>query len=109
MGDIEVVEIGTGHELVLAYEPGDPLEGAEIVSVSSTAPPSTGGGQSYTYTQDTPSSVWLILHPLPFTPSGIRVNGPDGARLYPRRESYPATGRVRLDFTRPVAGTAYLS
>lgn len=109
MTDIEVVELVTEQPVLLVYEPGDPLAGAEIVSVSTVPPPSSGGGQSHTYTQATPASVWLIVHPLPFTPSGIRVTGPDGGRLYPRRESYPASGRVRLDFTRPVAGTAYLS
>lgn len=43
MTGIEVVEIGGGHEVVLAYEPDDPLAGAEIVSVSEVQlPPGSG-------------------------------------------------------------------
>lgn len=109
MSDIEVVEIGSGNEVVLAYEPNDPLKDAEIISVSTSSLPGEASGESYTYHQNLDSAVWLIVHPLPFTPSGIRIVNSNGARMYPTRESYPATGRVRLDFTRPVSGTAYLS
>ena len=107
--NVEVVEIGSGDQVVLAFEPDDPLQGAEIISVSSQSLPGEFAGESFTYNQTTQSNIWLIVHPLPFTPSGIRVVNSAGARMYPTRESYPATGRVRLDFTRPVSGTAYLS
>lgn len=43
MTAVEVVELGGGNEIVLAYEPVDPLAGAEIVSVSQVQlPPGSG-------------------------------------------------------------------
>lgn len=43
MTDIEVVELGSGHIVVLTYEPRDRLDDAEIVSVSDvTLPPGSG-------------------------------------------------------------------
>lgn len=107
MTDIEVIEIGVGDTVELAYDPADDLVGAEVISISGEVP--TNLGQSYTHTQSAPANPWLIFHTLPFTPAGVRIADQDGNRLYPQRESYPAQNRVRLDFTRPVAGTAYLS
>ena len=43
MADIEIIEIGVGHHTILAYEPPDPLAGAEIVAVSDVQlPPGSG-------------------------------------------------------------------
>lgn len=68
------------------------------------------GGRAHTHVQAVPSTIWPIMHELPFLPAGLVVTSPDGSRrLYPQRVSYPAPGRVRLDFTRPVPGIAYLS
>lgn len=63
---------------------------------------------SYTHTQDSLSTVWLIEHGLAFTPAGVEVFDHLGDRHYPVL-SYPETGLVRLDFLTPIRGTARLS
>ena len=110
--ELEVVVLDDPDELVV-IEVGRPeLEGATVIAVDDL-PPVEGGGSSgplsYTHEQVAPSETWLILHPLPFDPSGIEVEGTDGQRLYPQRITRPALGRVRLDFPRPVSGRARLS
>lgn len=64
---------------------------------------------SYHHDQSVAVEQWLIAHDLPFTPSGVVVTGDAGQQLYPLRIAHPGVGRTRLEFTRPVAGTAELS
>lgn len=71
-----------------------------------------GGGPtgplSFAYVQVTPSTVWLINHGLPFTPSGIEVRDHVGEPHYPV-VSWPDGVTVRLDFITSIRGTARLS
>jgi len=63
---------------------------------------------AYTHTQVTPSTVWIIAHPLPFEPAGIEVVDHVGTQHYPL-VTYPDASTVRLAFRRNVYGTARLS
>jgi hypothetical protein len=67
-----------------------------------------GGPLSHLHTQDSPSTVWLITHGLPFNPSGVEVRDHVGEPHYPV-VSWPDGLTVRLDFTTSVRGTARLS
>lgn len=63
---------------------------------------------SYRHQQDSPSTVWLITHGLPFEPAGVEVFDHLAARHFPT-VSYPTAGTVRLDFVTPIRGIARLS
>lgn len=63
---------------------------------------------SYTWTQDEPSTVWLISHPLGFIPAGVEVKDHVDAQHFPI-VSWPDSSTVQLNFTTPIRGTARLS
>lgn len=71
-----------------------------------------GGGSdgpfSYLHTQDSPATVWVVNHGLPFIPSGIEVYDNVGTKHYPT-VTWPTGTSVRLDFNFDVRGTARLS
>jgi hypothetical protein len=75
-------------------------------------PPDGGGGsgpvEAYTFTQATPQQVWVITHGLGFRPAGVRVVDSTGTDVI-GAVSYPSINVVRIDFSYPVSGIAYLS
>lgn len=117
------VELGPGAT-VHVVPPGVPTVAAPPPSGAPTVvvpvvgpqgppgPPGTPGddpaGLFYEHTQDTPSTVWLITHGLPFTPAGVEVVDHTGAPHHPVL-SWPAADTIRLDFDAPVRGVARLS
>lgn len=73
-------------------------------------PPGPAGpsGGSFTYAQATPSMVWVITHDLDYSPAGVVAVDSAGTQVE-GMVSYPAANQVRIDFSVPFAGTAYLS
>lgn len=74
-------------------------------------PPDTGTtttAEAYTYIQSTANAVWVITHDLGYEPGGVRVVDTTGAEII-GAVSYPSVNVVRVDFSYPVAGVAYLS
>lgn len=67
-----------------------------------------GAGESYSHTQDTPSTVWLIGHGMGFEPAGIVVRDFSNNTYHPDVE-YVDLFTVRLTFGDSVRGTAHLS
>lgn len=80
-----------------------------VLTRAETGAPAEFRPVAFRHQQPVAVEIWLIAHDLAFVPSGVRVLGDDGRRLYPQREVHPAPGRTRLEFTRPVSGTADLS
>jgi hypothetical protein len=70
-------------------------------------PPSPGSG-SFVYQQTTPAAVWEITHPLGFYPGGVQVLDSAGQEVV-GLVTYPAVNVVRIEFSAPVSGVAYLS
>lgn len=70
--------------------------------------PPTPPDDGYRYVQNTPITVWTIVHNLGFYPAGVRVEDSDGEDTI-GEVSYPDINTVRIDFNQPVAGVAYLS
>ncbi len=64
--------------------------------------------QAYLHTQDAPSTIWLVSHPLSFVPAGIEVLDHMGVRHHPVI-AWPSAGSIELRFNTPVRGTARLS
>jgi hypothetical protein len=63
---------------------------------------------AFSYIQSKPEKVWLIPHPLPFEPAGVRVMDLAGEEI--RGEvGYPDPHTVQISFNQPVAGRARLS
>jgi len=62
----------------------------------------------FVYTQTIPELVWTIVHPLGFSPGGVMVVdnlGQEVAGVI----SYPSANTVRIEFSAPTSGVAYLS
>jgi hypothetical protein len=70
-------------------------------------PPGTSGG-SFTFTQSSASSVWLITHDLGYYPAGVMVVDSAGTEVE-GEISYPAPNQVQITFAVPFSGKAYLS
>lgn len=70
--------------------------------------PGPGTPGSYVHVQTTPAQVWTITHTLGFYPGGITVLDSASQEIV-GEVSYPATNIVRIEFSAPVSGTAYLS
>lgn len=94
-----------------------PLPDSTVVVVPVVGPPGPKGDPgtpgdvvalAWLHTQDTPSTVWIIDHPLPFVPAAIDVTEHTGTRHFPQ-VSYPSPSTVQLTFSRDVRGTARLS
>lgn len=62
----------------------------------------------YEFTQANPSLVWIINHPLGYRPAGIRVIETTNQEIYGSVD-YPSVSQVRITFSAPTAGMAYLS
>jgi hypothetical protein len=71
-------------------------------------PPDPGPGGSYVYVQSVAAAVWTIVHPLGFRPGGVQVLNSLGQEVV-GEVTYPDINTVRIAFSGPVAGTAYLS
>lgn len=63
---------------------------------------------AHLHTQDAPSTVWLIVHTLPFPPAAVDVIDHTGVRHHPDI-TWPDAATVRLTFLTDVRGTARLS
>jgi hypothetical protein len=86
----------------------EPLVGDGVPGPPGPAgPPGTSGG-SFTYEQMTASTVWLITHTLGYRPAGVVTVDSAGTQVE-GIVSYPADNQVRIDFSVPFAGRAYLS
>lgn len=79
--------------------------------------PATSGGVTedeliavtrYKHVQSSPLSVWTIAHPLGYEPAGVRVIQTTNEEIY-GSVSYPNPNTVRIAFSAPTAGIAYLS
>jgi hypothetical protein len=119
---ITAVPIGGGSAGPMNLDDLTDVEGAaaatagQVLTKTAAGPwsPATVTGEgpptvlSYRHQQDSPSTVWLITHGLPFEPAGVEVFDHLGARHHPT-VSYPSAGVVRLDFNTPVRGIARLS
>jgi hypothetical protein len=106
---VEVIEIGQGSVVELAYEPVDELAGAEVISVHGELLP--GVGQGHTHRQLSADNPWVIDHNLGFAPGGITLLDSDGSEIE-GDPSYPLpTSRVVITFPYgiTVSGVAYLS
>lgn len=69
----------------------------------------SSGSSSFEFTQNVPSTVWIITHNLGFNPAGILVLDAFGNQV----EAIPTYTKnnttLRLEFSSPVSGTAFLS
>lgn len=70
-------------------------------------PPGPSGG-SFTHEQMTPSMAWIIVHTLGYRPAGVVTVDSAGTQVE-GIISYPADDQVRIDFSVPFSGRAYLS
>lgn len=70
----------------------------------SPAPPR----EAFRYVQNAPIALWTIVHNLGFYPAGIRIEDSAGQEAS-AEVSYPDISTVRLEFSEPMAGVAYLS
>lgn len=71
-------------------------------------PPTPGIGGSYVHTQAVAAAVWTITHTLGFIPGGVQIVDSTGHEIE-GEVTYPAPNIVRIEFSEPVAGVAYLS
>jgi hypothetical protein len=98
-----------GEDSVQSLEWFPPTQGGEDVP-GPPGPPGPAGpsGGSFVYDQATASMVWVITHDLAYRPAGVRIVDSAGTEVE-GMVSYPADNQVRIDFSVPFAGTAYLS
>jgi len=76
-----------------------------------TFPPAPGPApakHSFRFVQNAPIALWTIVHNLGFYPAGIRIEDSAGQEAS-AEVSYPDISTVRLEFSAPMAGVAYLS
>lgn len=108
MTDIEVVELPGPTELLLAYEPPDPLAGAEIVSISDGAPGPPAASARFEYQQGLPQSVWPLAHNRGRAPVAWVLRDTTGRECseYSVELVDSDTARVAMDI--PTAGTITL-
>jgi hypothetical protein len=100
---------------VTALEPeaGPPvaLDWLAIGAPVDTAPPGEPGDVlefGHRHEQTIAAAVWNVFHPLSFTPAGVHVIESTGEPLL-GVVTYPAAGHVRIEFSAPCSGVAYLS
>jgi hypothetical protein len=67
----------------------------------------TGSDANFTFSQNSPASVWLISHPLPKNPS-VSVVDTSGTQVH-GTVSYPSASQIRIEFSAPFSGKAYLN
>ncbi len=66
--------------------------------------------QGHQFTQDTPATVWTVIHDLGFDPAGITVIDADGYHLDGFGIQYLESGKsLRLSFDLAYSGVVYLS
>lgn len=68
------------------------------------------GSDDYMFTQDTPSTIWIIQHNLGFHPN-VRIEDFAGANMHGVIADDPSNpgNRLTITFSLPVSGKAYLS
>lgn len=65
-------------------------------------------GQGYTHVQSASSTIWNIVHSLPFYPNVTVVDG-SGGQIFPGSLTYVDATHIQLTFSANVGGIAYLS
>lgn len=107
---IESVNPHNARGPMAVYSP-DTVRGRRVTWPDTTpAPPAPPGGGtgSYVYTQSAPATVWLIVHNLNFYPAGVTVLDSADQEIV-GEVTYPTVNSVRIEFSAPVSGVAYLS
>lgn len=108
-----VVEPPSSTISIIAAGPEGP-SGPEGVPgpIGPQGPPGVGGGDpgavSYRHVQSSASTVWTIVHSLPFRPNVSAVDS-TFREIIPGAVDYPDGITVRLTFSAAVGGEAYLS
>lgn len=69
--------------------------------------PGPAGGSSYTHHQNSPASIWNVVHNLNRFPSITVVDSTE--RIVEGDEQYIDANNVTLNFSAPFAGLAYLN
>ena len=87
---------GEGHLILTTYS-GNEIDAGSVVN----------GIHAYTHFQSVPTTVWVIDHPLTFVPNIIVIDSA-GTRVFGSEEVISPT-RIRVTFSYPFSGTAYLS
>lgn len=70
--------------------------------------PTPSTPDSYRHVQNVAAQVWTIVHNLGFYPGGVTVEDSTGTEIG-GEVSYPDINTVRLEFSGPISGVAYLS
>ena len=102
--DVTVLSAATGSGVQTVRHDGDRLvftmsDGREVVV---DMPP-----RSFKFEQSRPESVWVIDHPLGGYPS-VTVVDTAGTTVFGRVD-YASPSSVRVEFSAPVAGSAFLN
>jgi hypothetical protein len=98
------------HSPMAVYSPDTVRSRRQTFPAAVVSPPIDGAVSRYhyTYVQPTPALVWTIVHNLGYRPAGIQIvntTAPAASGFV----SYPDENTVRLTFSAPTSGTAYLS
>lgn len=91
-------------DLARSRETTWPVEPLPSTGVPDPTPPPL----AYRHAQSVAATTWSIQHNLGFYPAGVRAEDGSGAGMA-AQVSYVDIDSVRLTFTAPVTGTAYLS